>query len=180
MKTPAALVGLLGLVAFAHAQTTADLVCSYAPSQSSVVAAMSGAAGGSAAVLATVAQATGLSVVAHSSGAAILTGSGGYIAGTIGSAAAAPFIVTVGVVAGGTAVVVELVCARQNHPDQVAKIEAAAMEYRKRSMQALGKAKAKAGVALSAGKAQVAVIKESVLDYAYKRIPKDKTVVLAD
>lgn len=175
-----ALLGLLGAVAVAHTKPTGEIVCSYAPSQSSVVAAMSGAAGGSAAVLTTVAQATGLSVVAHSSGAAILTGSGGYIAGTIGSAAAAPFIVAVGVTAGGTAVIVELLCARRNHPDQVAKVEAAAMEYSKRAKVALGKVKSKAGVALTAGKAQVAVIKENVLDYAYKRIPKDKVVVLSE
>jgi len=85
--------------------------------------------------------------------------------------------VTVGGVAGGAAATIELICARRNHPEQVAKIEAAAEEFHQRSKGLLVKVKSKAYVAIAAGKAQVAVIKEGVLDHAYKRIPKDKVLV---
>lgn len=120
----------------ALAAPTADVVCSYAPSQSKAVAAVSGAAGGASATAGAVAAATGLTAVAHSSGALILTGTSGYIAGTLGTTAAAfaaaPVVVAVGLVVGGTAVSIELVCATRNHPDQVAKVEAAASEFSRR------------------------------------------------
>ncbi len=126
----------------ATAQSSAEIVCSYAPSQSNKVAAITGAAGATATAGA-VAAATGLTAtaVAHSSGALILTGTSGYIAGTIGGAAAAvaaaPVIVAVGLVVGGTAVTVELVCAKKNHPEQVAKIQAAAEEFSRRFERAM-------------------------------------------
>jgi len=113
-----------------------DIVCSYAPSQSAVVANLSGGAGGSAAVVAALAQALGLSVVPHSSGALILTGGSGYIAGTIGAAAAGPVVIGVGVLAAGSAGVIEIFCAPKNHPDMVAKVEAAAAEFASRSSRA--------------------------------------------
>ena len=113
-----------------------DIICSYAPSQSAVVANLSGGAGGSAAVVAALAQALGLSVVPHSSGALILTGGSGYIAGTIGAAAAGPVVIGVGVLAAGSAGVVEILCAPKNHPDLVAKVEAAAAEFASRSNRA--------------------------------------------
>ena len=71
------------------AQPKTELYCTYAPSQSKAVAAISGAAGGAGVSLGAVSAATGLTVVTHSSGAAILTGSAGYMAGTLGAAAAA-------------------------------------------------------------------------------------------
>ena len=75
-------------------QISTEVVCSYAPSQSNAVAAISGAAGGASATVGAVSAATGMTVVTHSSGALILTGSSGYIAGTIRTAAIAPAIVT--------------------------------------------------------------------------------------
>lgn len=113
-----------------------DIVCSYAPSQSTVVASLSGGAGGSAAAVTALAQALGLSVVQHSSGALILTGASGYIAGTIGAAAAGPVVIGVGVLAAGSAGIVEILCAPKNHPDMVAKVEAAAAEFASRSSRA--------------------------------------------
>ena len=113
------------------------VVCSYAPSQSNVVAAISGAAGGSSAAAGAVAAATGMTVVTHSSGALILTGSSGYIAGTIGAAAAVPVIVGVSIVVGGAAVTLELVCAAENHPAQVAKVQQAADEFSRRFSSAM-------------------------------------------
>lgn len=106
-----------------------DVICSYAPSQSSVVSHVSALVGGGAVAGTAIANATGLSVVAHSSGAYILSGSGGYIAGTLGGAIVAPVLVGVGLFIGGSAVTVELVCAPKNHPEFSVKIEAAAEEF---------------------------------------------------
>jgi hypothetical protein len=127
------------------AQKTADVVCSYAPSQSKTVAAISGAAGGAGASIGAVAAATGLTVVTHSSGAAILTGSAGYIAGTLGAAGAAPVIVGVSLLVGGVAVTVELICASKNRPDQVAKVQEAAAEFSRRFNDAIQSTKVAAG-----------------------------------
>jgi hypothetical protein len=107
----------------AHAQGAAEVVCSYAPSESKTVKAIVSAAGGAGAGVATIMQAAGLTAVAHSSGAYILTGSGGYIAGTIGGAAAAPVLVTGSIVVAGAALTVELICAPKNHPDSIKKIK---------------------------------------------------------
>lgn len=102
-----------------YAAPRSEHFCSFAPSQSKVMAGVSGAVGGAAIAAKAVAAAAGLTVVTHSSGALILTGSG-YIAGTIGGAAAAPVIVGVALLVGGTAVTVELVCVAKNHPAMVA------------------------------------------------------------
>jgi hypothetical protein len=115
------------------AAATAEIVCSYAPSQSVIVSQLSGAAGGSAAAAAGVAKAAGLSVVMHSSGAPIFTGPAGYLAGTLGTAITLPVVVGVGVVVGGGAVTLELLCAPTNHPGFAAKIDTAATEFWKRS-----------------------------------------------
>jgi hypothetical protein len=141
-----ALLLLLAVVpASVSAQSTTDVVCSYAPSQSKTVAAISGAAGGAGASISAVSAATGLTVVTHSSGAAILTGSAGYVAGTLGTAAAAPVIVGVSLFVGGVAVTVELVCANKNHPDQVAKVQEAATEFSRRFSDAMQSTKIVAG-----------------------------------
>lgn len=113
--------------------TTGDIICSYAPSQSNVVASLSAAAGGSAVAAAGVTQAAGLTAVIHSSGAYIFTGAGGYLAGTIGTAIVAPVLVGVGVVVGGTAATIELLCAPKNHPVFSDKVVAAAKEFYERS-----------------------------------------------
>jgi len=110
-------------------QSTADLICSYAPSQSAVVAHVASVAGGGAAAAAAIAKAAGLTAVAHSSGAYIFTGAGGYLAGTLGTAIAGPAIVGVGLVVGGSAATVELLCTPKNHPEMAEKVEAAAQEY---------------------------------------------------
>jgi len=102
-----------------------DIVCSLAPSQNKVMNRISGAADGATVTAYALAQATGLTVVAHSSGAYILTGAGGYVAGTLGGAIAGPIIVGVSLVVGGTAVTVELLCASENHPVEVARIREA-------------------------------------------------------
>lgn len=167
------------LIPSVHAQTgpaavpKSDIVCSYAPSQSKAVAAVSGAAGGAGATIGAMAAATGLTVVTHSSGALILTGSAGYIAGTIGAAAAAPFIVGVGLVVGSAAVTIELVCAWKNHPDQVAKVDKAATEFSRRFSESMKKttvaaADLKKAIAPAAGRATAEVkrIAGDVLKYA--------------
>jgi hypothetical protein len=125
----------------AFAETKGDVICAYAPSQSKVVSSVAGSAGGAGVATAAIGQALGLTVVTHSSGALILSGSGGYIAGTLGSAVAAPTIIAVAVVVGGTAATVELVCAPQNHPEYVAKVEVAAVEARRRWGESIDAAK---------------------------------------
>lgn len=110
-----------------------EIICSLAPSQSKIVAQASSTLGGASATALALAQATGLSVVTHSSGALILTGPSGYIAGTLGSAISAPVIVGAGIVVAGSALTVELVCAPTNHPNDVAKIKVAADEFLQRS-----------------------------------------------
>jgi hypothetical protein len=93
------------------------------PSQSNAVKTVTAAAGGAGAGTAAIMSAAGLSAVAHSSGAYILTGSGGYIAGTLGGAAAAPFLMTVSVIVAGSAIALELSCAPKNHPDSLRAVK---------------------------------------------------------
>ena len=157
MKTAIAAIILASILpATTIAQTksplpTADVVCAYAPSQSKKIAALSGAAGGAAATTAGIATALGLTVVTHSSGALILSGTGGYIAGTLGAAIAAPVVITVGIVVGGTAATVELLCAPKNHPSGYKKVIEASKEFGRRTgnwvqaaKEGLGDAKTKA------------------------------------
>lgn len=109
-----------------------EVVCTYAPSQSKVSLAATAAAGGAGATASAVASAVGLSAVLHSSGAYIFTGATGYVAGTLGAAAIVPVAVSVGAIAGGAAVTVELACAPKNHAELVAKVEAMAKEFASR------------------------------------------------
>jgi hypothetical protein len=102
-------------------KTTADVICAYAPSQSEVVKGLSGAAGGALVTTAAVTQVTGWTVVAHSSGTMIFTGSSGYVGGTLGVAMLVPVIVGVGIVVAATTGTVELICAPKNHPEFTAK-----------------------------------------------------------
>lgn len=117
----------------ATAQPPQDVVCSLAPSQSKLITGVTAATGGAAATTAAVASALGLTWVAHSSGALILAGSGGYIAGTLGTAIVAPIVIGVGVVVGGAAISVELLCAPKNHPEGSRKVVEAAHEFGRRS-----------------------------------------------
>lgn len=121
---------------YAHSEVTTDVICTYAPSQSASVNRLSGLIGGAAAGTEITLLTSGMTIVAHSSGAPILTGAGGYIAGTMSGALVATTVVTVGVVVAGTAVTVELACAPRNHPDLVKKVIDGAKEY-----QAAGKNK---------------------------------------
>ena len=166
----------------ACARSNIEVICSYAPSQSSAVAALSGAAGGAGATAGAVAAATGLTAVSHSSGALILTGSLGYVAGTLGPTAsvigAAPAIVLVGVAVGGTAVTLELVCATRNHPQQVAKVNDAALEFNKRFEVAMSKTRVATGelrksIAPMAGEAALRVksMASDVWEYVYRKSP---------
>jgi len=114
---------LITCVVFPAQATTTDVICSYAPSQSSAAKAVTAAAGGVGAGVAAIMSAAGLTAVTHSSGAYILTGSGGYISGTLGGAAAAPFLTTVSVAVAGGAITLELSCAPKNHPDAVRAVK---------------------------------------------------------
>lgn len=151
----------------------AEIACAYAPSQSKLIAGTVGAAGGASATTAAIAQATGLTAVAHSSGAYILTGSGGYVAGTLGSAIAGPVIVGVGLVVGGAAVTVELLCAPTNHPHEVARVKQASAEfmrryngYLKNMKQSAGSAGAKASTIMGRAEVEVKRIAGDVFEYA--------------
>lgn len=161
-------------------QSPADLVCSYAPSQSNAVAAVSGAAGGASATAGAIAAATGLTAVAHSSGALILTGSSGYIAGTIGTTAtafaAAPVVVAVGLVVGGAAVTLELVCATTNHPDQVARVNEAAAEFytrfddtMKRTQVAVGDMKKSIAPIAGSSTVKIKSVANDIWTYVYRK-----------
>lgn len=169
MKRALATMFLCATVLPAHAQEVTGIVCSYAPSQSKAVVGVSGAAGGSSAAILAMAQATGLSVVAHSSGAYILTGAGGYVAGTLGTAIAGPVIVGVGLIVGGAAVTVELLCAPKNHPNEVAKIEAAAEEFAKRSRHLVDRANTEATPRVTRATIAIKQFVGDVFEYAYRR-----------
>ena len=168
------------IAASASAAPSGEVICTYAPSQSKAVAAVSGAAGGATATAGAVAAATGLTAVAHSSGALILTGTSGYIAGTIGATAAtvaaAPVVVGVGLLVGGAAVTLELVCVGKNHPDQVKKVNEAAAEFASRFAGAVAQVRIAGGdikksVVPAAGNAVVTIKQgaSQVWQYAYRK-----------
>lgn len=112
-----------------HAETTADVVCSYAPSQSAAVNRISAGVGGAGVGAAALLQATGLQFVVHGSGGYILTGAGGYVAGTLMSPLVVPTVVAATVIVSGTAVVVELSCAPRNHPDAIKSVKQITAEF---------------------------------------------------
>jgi hypothetical protein len=152
----------------AFAETKGDVICAYAPSQSKVVSSVAGSAGGAGVATAAIGQALGLTVVTHSSGALILSGSGGYIAGTLGAAVAAPTIIAVAVVVGGTAATVELVCAPRNHPEYVTKVEAAAVEARRRWGETISAAKGSSAQQIERVSAKFKDVKANVFEYIYR------------
>ncbi len=110
--------------------------CTIAPSQSRVFSARASSAGGAAAATAAVAKALGLAAVPHSSGAMILTGSAGYISGTLGSAFILPAVIYVGAGATTTGVAIELICFKQNHPDSALRLKASLNELLARAADA--------------------------------------------
>ena len=162
-------------------QAAQEIDCTLAPSQDKVVNRVSGAAGGATATAYALAQATGLSVVAHSSGAYILTGAGGYVAGTLGGAIAGPIIVGVGLIVAGVAVTVELLCAPKNHPSEVAKIKEASMEFMRRSKGFVSKtpkvlqdAKARSAELAANATVKAKQVSGDIYKYAYQSLPVPK------
>ena len=119
-----------------------DAVCSYAPSQSKAVAQITSAAGGAALGVKSIMTALGMSSVAHSSGSYILTGAGGYVSGTLGSAIVVPTVMTIGVVVAGAVTTLEVTCAPRNHPDTVAKVNSM-MRSLEQSLSSLPKSDSK-------------------------------------
>lgn len=109
--------------------TRTRVICAYAPSQHAAVNKISSAVAGAGAGAAVTLQAAGLTVVPHVGGAYILTGAGGYVAGTMAGATAAAVAIPVTVFVGGAALAVELICAPENHPNLVAKVLHNSKEY---------------------------------------------------
>lgn len=122
------------------AETNSQVVCSYAPSQSAAVKQIAAGLGGAGAGASAILQATGLQFVAHSGGGYILTGSGGYVAGTLLSPLVAPIVIGVTVAVGGTAIVVELSCAPRNHPEAVESIKRITADFNNALREANSKA----------------------------------------
>lgn len=123
-----------------QAGTATDVVCSYAPSQSVAVNRIASGVGGAGAGVEAILLAAGLTPVLHSSGLYILTSSGGYVAGTLGTAIVAPVLITASVVVAGTAIALELSCAPNNHPDAVKKVKEITAEFNRVVISANDKA----------------------------------------
>lgn len=126
MKSKKPLLGaaiIIIMVSTTQAATTAEVVCSYAPSQSATVNRITAAAGGAGVGASAILSATGLQFVAHSGGGYILTGSGGYVAGTLLSPIIIPTVITATVVIGGATIALELTCAPRNHPQAVDRVK---------------------------------------------------------
>ena len=112
-----------------RSEVTTDVICSYAPSQSAIVNKLGSFAGGTSAGAEITLFANGLSIVPHSSGGLIMTGSGGYIAGTMTGSVVTTTLVTAGLVVAGTAITVELACVPKNHPELIAKLKGETSTY---------------------------------------------------
>lgn len=169
------------MIVSTHSYASQEIDCTLAPSQNAIVNRVSGAAGGATATAYALAQATGLSVVTHSSGAYILSGAGGYVAGTLGTAIVGPVIVGVGLFVGGAAVTVELLCAPKNHPTEVAKIKEASEEFMRRSKdfvstapQTLKDAQEKSTELAENATVKAKKITGDIYKYAYRSLPVPK------
>ena len=148
--------------------SSVNIDCSLAPSQSKVVSGIVGAAGGTGVTAAMLSSALGLTAVTHSSGALILTGSGGYVAGTLGTAIAGPVIVGVGLVVAGSAVTVEVLCAPTNHPAEAQRVREAADEFARRSKISFSEGVSKAGKVAEKAVIQLQKVSGDVFDYAFR------------
>jgi hypothetical protein len=121
---------LIGIAASAaHADSFQERVCTYAPSQSQIVANIIKASGGSSAGALAVMKSAGLNAVRHSSGTYIFTGSGGYVTGTYGGAAMGPVLINVSILLASGAVTLELACSPINHPTAIARMQEIAKAY---------------------------------------------------
>ncbi len=174
----AAIISAVTLMLAATQSHAQNIDCSLAPSQHAVMSHVSGAAGGATAAVYALAQATGLTVVTHSSGAYILTGAGGYVTGTLGAAIVGPVIVGVGLLVGGAAVTVELICAPKNHPSEVAKIKEASVEFMRRSKnivsttpKAIQDAQAQARTLAANATLKAKQVSGDIYKYAYQSLP---------
>jgi hypothetical protein len=132
--TPA--LAFILLIASFQVKANTDVICSYAPSKSAVVSRISAGVGGAGAGAAAILQSAGLTVVAHSSGAYIFTGTGGYVAGTMGVAVVAPVIIIASVLVGGSAIALELTCLPKNHPDAIKKVDQFTAEFHRAVLSA--------------------------------------------
>lgn len=99
-----------------------DVICAYAPSQSAAVNRISASIVSAGTGAAVTLKAAGLAVVPHVAGGHILTGAGGYVAGTMAGASAVATVLPATVFVGGVAIAVELACAPKNHPNLVRKV----------------------------------------------------------
>lgn len=111
------------------AETTTEVICSFAPSQSAAINRISSLAGGSSLGAEITLLANGLTIVPHSSGSFIMTGSGGYVAGTMTGSVITAKMITAGVFIAGTTILVELACVPINHRELVAKLMKDSSEY---------------------------------------------------
>jgi len=111
------------------AEVSTDVICSYAPSQSSIVNKIGSFAGGTSAGAEITLFANGLTILPHSSGGLIMAGSGGYIAGTMTGSVVTTTLITAGLIVAGTAITVELACVPKNHPDLIAKLKGETLTY---------------------------------------------------
>jgi hypothetical protein len=113
-----------------YAESTADVVCSYAPSQSAAVNRITSYLGGAEAGAAALLKATGQKFVPHSGGGYILTSSrGGYVAATLLRPLVFPTLVTAAVVVGSATIVVVLACAPRNHPEAIDSVNRITKEF---------------------------------------------------
>jgi hypothetical protein len=196
MKKPISFLSLLVLLSVASnptqsahaeglavkAEATARYICTWAPSQSKVVPYLVGLAGGGAAGTKALLTAVGLTAVEHSSKALIFTGSGGYVAGTLGGAQVGPVLVVAGVVVAGVTVSLELLCAPINHPEFVAKVEASARDFYIRSLEVGAEIPQKPGEAWQATKKVAAAYKADSVKWGADAIDyaKRKSVTVSD
>ena len=133
MKTKRLFLGaaIAMMVSTTQAATTVEVVCSYAPSQSATVNRITAAAGGAGVGASAILSATGLQFVAHSGGGYILTGSGGYVAGTLLSPLLIPTVIAATAVVGGATIALELTCAPRNHPQTIERVKEITASFNK-------------------------------------------------
>lgn len=123
-----------------QAQANTNVLCTYAPSQKPNFEKIVIGVGGASAAAYAILLAAGLTAVEHSSGWYIFTGGGGYVTGTLGGAAVAPWLITTSVIVGGAAISLELWCAPVNHPDAIKKAKEITAEFEKAVISANDKA----------------------------------------
>jgi hypothetical protein len=150
-------------------RTAAEYVCTLAPSQSKFVNSLAASGGSVSAAIYGLSNALGMTAVSHSSGALLLTGSSGYIAGTIGPATAAGvYVVSIGAIIGGAAVTIELVCAGVNHPETTQRVYEAGVAFVQRTRLQTGDLLTKATPAAVQIREVVAKTGNDALKYAYR------------